>query len=191
MDAKKDQTKHELANCFKKLVLTVPFEKITIKMITDAAGVIRPTFYKHFQDKYEVVEWIFEKDIAEKVNVMIENNMEYDAILLLCICIEKEKPFYRKAYKITGPNSFEHLLEDFIYRTFLRLLKKYPLKSPEKLAILSDEGIASYYTFGLADTIKKWVITDDTHSCEQLCEAYHYLLRHSLLDLLNRNEKEH
>ena len=33
------------------------FDKITIKMITDQAGVIRPTFYNYFQDKYEVMEW--------------------------------------------------------------------------------------------------------------------------------------
>ena len=61
MDTKKDLTKELLADCFRELMLTTPFDKITIKMITDRAGLIRPTFYKHFQDKYEVLEWIFER----------------------------------------------------------------------------------------------------------------------------------
>ena len=47
-----------LAESFKELALRQPIEKITIKEITDKAGLIRPTFYNHFQDKYELLEWI-------------------------------------------------------------------------------------------------------------------------------------
>ena len=49
-----------LAESFKELALKQPIEKITIKEITDKAGVIRPTFYNHFQDKYELLEWIID-----------------------------------------------------------------------------------------------------------------------------------
>ena len=52
MQTKRD-IKAELANSFKELVQEKPVEKITIKEITDKAGVIRVTFYNHFQDKYE------------------------------------------------------------------------------------------------------------------------------------------
>ena len=52
MESKKDLTKELIANCFHELMLTTPFDKITIKMITGEAGLIRPTFYKHFQDKW-------------------------------------------------------------------------------------------------------------------------------------------
>ena len=44
-----------LAESFKELASRHPIEKITIKDITDKAGVIRPTFYNHFQDKYSLV----------------------------------------------------------------------------------------------------------------------------------------
>ena len=47
-----------LAESLKELTIKQPIEKITIKEITDKAGVIRPTFYNHFQDKYELLEWI-------------------------------------------------------------------------------------------------------------------------------------
>ena len=43
------KTKELLADSFRTLVLTVPFQKISIKMITDGAHVIRPTFYNYFQ----------------------------------------------------------------------------------------------------------------------------------------------
>lgn len=56
-----------LAESFKELTLKQPIEKITIKEITDKAGVIRPTFYNHFQDKYELLEWIIMTQIIEPI----------------------------------------------------------------------------------------------------------------------------
>lgn len=76
MEDKKELTKDLLTLSFKELLMKTPFEKITIKMITDGAGVIRPTFYKHFQDKYEIIEYILEKEIKEKIQVLLDNNME-------------------------------------------------------------------------------------------------------------------
>ena len=88
------KTKELLADSFRSLVLTMPFQKISIKMITDGAHVIRPTFYNYFQDKYEVIEFLFDQDIGSKVEVMIENDMEQEAIKLMFICFEKNKEYY-------------------------------------------------------------------------------------------------
>ena len=76
------KTKELLADSFRSLVLTMPFQKISIKMITDGAHVIRPTFYNYFQDKYEVIEFLFDQDIGSKVEVMIENDMEQEDVYL-------------------------------------------------------------------------------------------------------------
>ena len=73
---------------------------------------------------------------------------------------EKDHAFYRKAYEITGQNSFEELMSDYIYHLFLQILSKYPLKAPDKLAILTIEAIARFYTFGLADSLKYWICQD-------------------------------
>ena len=56
-----------LAESLKELTIKQPIEKITIKEITDKAGVIRPTFYNHFQDKYELLEWIIRTELLEPV----------------------------------------------------------------------------------------------------------------------------
>ena len=53
-----------LAESFKELAMQRSIEKITIKEITDKAGVIRPTFYNHFQDKYELLEWMLVEKIS-------------------------------------------------------------------------------------------------------------------------------
>lgn len=67
MEQKKNLTKKLIAESFEVLMEKHPFEKITIRMITDQAGLIRPTFYNHFQDKYDLVEWIFCENIIREV----------------------------------------------------------------------------------------------------------------------------
>ena len=54
----KRETDLLLAESFKELACQYPIEKITIREITDRAGVIRTTFYNHFQDKYELLEFL-------------------------------------------------------------------------------------------------------------------------------------
>lgn len=185
MEERKELTRELLTSAFKELMQQMPFEKITIKMITDKAGVIRPTFYKHFQDKYEVLEWILQKDITDKIQVLIDNDMEDGLFLLLCHCLDKDRKFYKRAYEITGQNSFESMMQDFLYRLLLQLLDKYPLKHPEKLGRLSKESIARIYMYGLADSIKYWILENTYPSAEELNEAYQYLMKHSILDIVD------
>ena len=77
-----------LQESFKNLILTHSFDKITIKMITDAAGFIRPTFYNHFADKYEVLDEICYNDIFKGSEMLIENKMPYEAIYYMFSRIE-------------------------------------------------------------------------------------------------------
>ena len=69
---RKKMTKALIGESLKVLMHDHPFEKITIKMITDEAGVIRPTIYNYFCDKYEVVEWIFNDRRPEAIVCMHE-----------------------------------------------------------------------------------------------------------------------
>lgn len=186
MEKKKDLTKELLAGCFKELMLKKPFDKITIKMITDQAGLIRPTFYKHFQDKYEVLEWIFETEVFDQAYLLIENGMVIDAVTMLCKGIENDREFYRRALPITGPNSFYRILERHVFDAFLMIGKKHGIKKPLKdIPVLTDNRIASYYTHGLVHIIYEWLGENIDCSAEELSEAYRYLLSHSALDMVN------
>lgn len=185
MEKKKDLTKELLANCFKELMLKKPFDKITIKMITDRAGLIRPTFYKHFQDKYEVLEWIFETEVFEQARLLIESGMVSDAVTILCKGIEHDRTFYCRALPITGPNSFYKILERHVYNAFLTISKRYSIKTDTSNPMLSNERIAGFYTHSLVHIIYDWLGENIDCSAEELSEAYRYLLSHSVLDIVS------
>ena len=67
-----------LSESFKELALKKPIEKITIKEITGSAGVIRPTFYNHFRDKYELMEWIVREELMQPMLSIMQKGQYYE-----------------------------------------------------------------------------------------------------------------
>lgn len=49
----------------KNLLLQKPLHKITISDIADDCGINRMTFYYHFKDIYDLVEWSCQEDAAK------------------------------------------------------------------------------------------------------------------------------
>ena len=183
MDHKKDLTKELLADCFRELMMTTPFDKITIKMITDRAGLIRPTFYKHFQDKYEVLEWIFNNDVAGGVDLLIDNRMEFEAVSMLCNCLDRDRKFYRRAYAMEpGPNSFDNVLTRYINSCLYRIADRRKIDLKAMNSAVSPETVASYYTYAISNTLKDWITSDDPKTADEMSASYSFLFTHSILE---------
>lgn len=190
MEQKKDLTRLLISNCFKQLMLEYPFEKITIKMITDRAGIIRPTFYYHFQDKYELMEWILEEDIISKMYILLEQRMEKEAIIILFRCLHAEKQYYGKAFEVTGQNGFEEVMGHRIEELFLKEIKTRPIKLSHG-QMLSNEIFAKYYSIALISFIKIWLKEDrDDTTLDNMVEAYQFLISHTIFDVLDLIEKK-
>ncbi len=66
MDLVSQTTKRALEASLKKLLLQKPLNKITINDITEDCGVNRMTFYYHFKDIYDLVDWIMVEDAATR-----------------------------------------------------------------------------------------------------------------------------
>ena len=56
-----EKIKYELADAMKQCMRSAPVEKITVREIVEACGVTRQTFYRNFQDKYDLINWYFDK----------------------------------------------------------------------------------------------------------------------------------
>jgi probable dihydroxyacetone kinase regulator len=55
-------TKRALAASLRKLLENKTLDKITVRDITDDCQVNRQTFYYHFEDVYDLLEYVFESD---------------------------------------------------------------------------------------------------------------------------------
>lgn len=58
-------TKQALAGALKELIEEQSFEKISVSDICEGCGMNRKSFYYHFKDKYDLVNWIFDTEFVE------------------------------------------------------------------------------------------------------------------------------
>lgn len=189
MERKGEVTKHQLAEGFKELMLKGSFDKITIRMITEQAGVIRPTFYNYFQDKYEVMEWLLEEEVFRPVCEMVDEGMEREAIYLLFRRMEKDQPYYQKAFEVTGQNGFEEILSGKIRKLIQELLKNHKIKL-QSLEGLKDLNIfLEFHTLTVVNGLKYWLTSREIHmSADEALEFYLFLMSHPILDVVGQVE---
>lgn len=57
-------TKTKMAQAFKQIVCKKSFQKATITDIANESAMTRENFYYHFRDKYDIMRWIFQKEIV-------------------------------------------------------------------------------------------------------------------------------
>jgi probable dihydroxyacetone kinase regulator len=192
MEKAKGETKQLLADSLKKIMLDdVSFEKITIKDITSGAGLIRPTFYNHFQDKYELLEWIFYYEIIEPSYILLDTWMIDEALRLILIKIENEKEFFQKACKVKGQNSFENMVFNGLYAWSLQLIKKCGERLPAlENSWLTPENISRYYANSLGFIIQIWITNGFPASADEMMQICKHLASHPPEDIIYGQKKK-
>lgn len=181
MEQIKELTKRLIANSFKELMLKMPFEKITIKTITDNANIIRPTFYNHFHDKYELVEWILKTEIIDEVTRELLENSSRSAIFTLFDKFLEDKEYYQKAFEIGGQNGFSDVLCNLITDMFASVISEELLLEYD---FLTKEVVARYYATGAVAVLKYEVFRSGDRRSEEICDGYRYLMQHSIFDFV-------
>ena len=98
-------TKKALATALKRLMATRPLPKISIGDICEACSMNRKSFYYHFKDKYDLVNWIFYTEFVER---LLDSSVQDSASFLTGICeyFYANRAFYVNALEQTGQNSF-------------------------------------------------------------------------------------
>lgn len=173
-----------LAKSLKELAQNRPFEKITIKEITDKAGVIRPTFYNHFQDKYELLEWIFRVELFEPIQPLLKAGMVTEAMVLLFTNIQNDGKFYTRIVKMEGMITFHDIAKRCVEEVLVEMIKEVMTGRTSKHKWLSPEVIAAYYAQSMCFAFEEWIHTGMSIPPKEMAEAYHYIMTRSMEDVI-------
>ena len=173
-----------LAESFKSLALRMPIDKITIKQITDGAGVIRPTFYNHFQDKYELLEWIIRTEILDPVIPLMQSGNLKDSMVQIFRNMQQDKVFYKKVTRLEGQNSCENIAKKFIMEIlFFSINEKAGEKKLARRG-LTISLVAEYYAQSMAFVVIQWTKMDMSLTPEQMADIFEYITTHSMDDVI-------
>lgn len=108
-------TKRALAQAIKELMNEKPLVKISIADIVDRYQMNRQSFYYHFRDKYDLVNWIFYTELITELQNS-SNKDEYEELKNICRYLYDNRAFYINALKFTGQNSFYEYFGEVIYQ---------------------------------------------------------------------------
>jgi len=187
MKQTKRDTKREIAESLKQLIIKMPMEKITVNDIAEAAGVIRPTFYNHFKDKYEVLEYIVREDLLMPIRPLLVNEMIVEGVTLLLSSAKNEWEFYSHAVWIEGQNSFESIVREEVTKLLLEILEEKSGAEENhfyRYRWLTREAVAEYYAQSLTYMAVSWIKRDFLITPKEVSEIYDFLTHHNMLEVL-------
>ena len=173
-----------LAESFKQLVLKMPIEKITIKDITDGAGVIRPTFYNHFQDKYDLLEWIVKNELLGPLFPQIKRGHLEECLVLIFTNALIMKDFCIRAAKMEGQNSFESIVRKCIWEMLFTYISARCEDRTFSHSWMTPEIVAEYYAQSLTFVVMTWIRKDMVVSSEEMATVYQYIIHRSMDEML-------
>ncbi len=171
----KNNTKDLLADSLRNLMLKKPFEKITIKQICDATGVIRIVFYNYFSDKYAALEYIVYRDLYETTHPYVQNSDRQKAFQVMIFVVQKNIEFYRIGYQIVGQNSFEEAVYHAVFQICNDFVKSMENQLPTTNKFSLDT-FAKFHAIVLSAGIKEYVKTRKEVDAHYLIELYDWLI---------------
>ena len=139
-------TKRALEASFKKLLLEKPLNKITINDITEDCGVNRMTFYYHFKDIYDLVEWACVEDGKRALQDKKTYDTWLEGIEQIFEAVLENKPFIMNVYHAIAREKVEQYLYKLTYELIVHVVEE-KCKDVE----IADEDksfIADFYKYG-------------------------------------------
>ena len=158
-------TKQQLANSLKNLMLTKSLEKITIKDIVIHCGVNRQTFYYHFKDIYDLLGWIYKTEAIGSISDYKTYETWQQGFLKIFQYVEDNKEFCMNTFHSMGRDHLEDFLHSEVFSLVLNVVNEISTEYP--IADDSKRFIADFYTFAFIGLLTSWM---KTGMKEQPCE---------------------
>lgn len=151
-------TKKAIAYSLKELLLEKPLSKITINDITERCDINRQTFYYHFSDIVDLVEWISIED-ADKA---LKNKNNYanwqEGFLEIFKLLEKDKIFISNIYHSVPIEIITKYLHKLVYPVIYKVVDE---KSEGGHAREEDkEFVTKFYMYAFVQIVLEWVKND-------------------------------
>ena len=128
-------TKRALEASLKKLLVQKPLNKITINDITEDCGVNRMTFYYHFKDIYDLVDWIMVEDARQAMEGRKDIDDWDKAFLDVLLKIQENKLLVLNVYRSIS----QEQVEQYLYKIVDPLLHEFVDKETQDISIQDED----------------------------------------------------
>lgn len=175
----RDNTKIQILRACNSLLREVPFEKITVSMIAKKSGISKPTFYRYFIDKYDVMNYNYKRNLDKWIS---NNNCrcwrEFYVKMYTASMTDSKRE--KNAFSAVGTNSYKAFLFQYSYAAIESSATKCrggaPLTREEKIYL-------SIFCYGVIDLNFDWINGKLDYTVEEMAELTYLALPETLRDL--------
>mgnify|MGYP000979283096 FL=1 len=174
--------KRVLASTLKEMAEKKSLSKITINDLTQACDISRQTFYNNFKDIYDLVEWIYLKEVVTPIERGKIYDKWQDALTSIFQYISENHVFVLNTYRSFGKGFLEKVLRQEI-ELFLsnQVFKKIEVTKEEAKQV---EFSYSFYTYALVGVGLDWIEKQMPESVEELVGRIERVMRGEIISLL-------
>lgn len=195
MDLRVQKTERALTEALLTLLKEKPFEEITVSDLCETAMVRRATFYKHFRDKHEFLDFCMThrlRKLEPPCAVMCaEDPVAYciDATRDMLRFLQENRVLIDRTAK--RPEA-AGLMDIFTRQMTRAMLSKADLLSQDGLVFVAKpEVIAGFFTGALLGTVRWWFTECPEMGEDELLAHIKPLLAACLPHILTKKEEQH
>lgn len=150
-----NSTKIALGNSLKKLLENKPLDKITISDITDDCGVSRMTFYYHFKDIYDLIEWLCIEGAEKALRTHNSSKTWQEGVYNIFQLLLDNKAFVINVYHSVSREHLEKNIYSITEAIFMKIIDQTERAS---VLNLSDRKfIADFYKYAFVGIMLNWI----------------------------------
>ena len=178
-------TKRALEQSLKNLLLKKPLTKITVGDIAEECGINRMTFYYHFKDIYDLVEWSCLEDAKKALDEKKTYETWQQGLLQIFEAAQENKPFILNVYRCVHREQVERYLQPLVDQLLLDVLNEeigeMTLRDEDK------QFIAQIYSYIFIGLMLDWIKDDMRADPQQIVDRLAKLIKGSMSAAIARS----
>ena len=177
-------TKRALEQSLKNLLLKKPLSKITISDLTEDCGMNRMTFYYHFKDIYDLVEWTCLTDAKRALDEKKTYDTWQQGFLQILEAVQANKPFIMNVYHCVHREQVEIYLRPLVEDLILNVVNE----EAEGLNVRDEDKtfIVQAYSYIFIGIMLDWIKEDMKEYPQEIVERLNKLIKGSIRASLTR-----
>ena len=148
-------TQKALAESLKKLLNRKTLNKITVSDITNDCGVNRQTFYYHFHDVYELVDWIFAEEMKRYAQEGFTPDNWRDVMTRLMDNFLEERHFIINVYNSLNRKELEKYMRVFVKPAVTDIVNE--IARNYDVSAEDIDFLTSTFTASLTGIVAEWI----------------------------------
>lgn len=180
-------TKYALKASLKKLLMNKPLDKITINDLTADCGISRMSFYYHFKDIYDLIEWCCIEDVGQTLQGKKTYDTWQEGLYQIFEAVMDNKTFILNAFRTVNRAKIENYLYKLTYQLIADVVEEKckDIDLPQE----NKAFMAEFYKYGFVGVILDWIERGMKDDYAKIVDMMSVTLRGSIANSIHNFEE--